>query len=145
MSESADTEWTPFELPGDCVAYVRMDHVDGRVVITDIVFHGPDVGVAAMRALKLNRVRATAQQARVTQAAPREPVRRTLRQGHGVDDEFYRSIAAAYREYAMNGRGIVAAIVAEMGGDVAPTNVHRWISEARRRGFLGRGTRGRTS
>jgi hypothetical protein len=51
-------------------------------------------------------------------------------------DEFYKQVAAAYREYALQSRSPAKQIAAEAGSDVPVTTAHRWIREARRRGFL---------
>jgi len=55
-------------------------------------------------------------------------------------DEFYRRVAEAYGWLATRSRR-PAAELAELN-DVPITTVHRWIKEARHRGFLGPGRRG---
>jgi hypothetical protein len=49
-------------------------------------------------------------------------------------DGFYARVADAYREYAPHTRAAAAEIARE--ANVPVTTVHRWIGEARRRGFL---------
>lgn len=65
-----------------------------------------------------------------------------LRPG-GMDPElFYQLVAAAYNEYVRETRAAGARIAEEAG--VPVTTAHRWIREARRRGFLPLGQRGKT-
>jgi hypothetical protein len=59
----------------------------------------------------------------------------------GRPDSFYRDVAHAYRELAQS-TARPAAELAEVGG-VPVTTAHRWIKEARRRGFLPPGRPGR--
>lgn len=56
-------------------------------------------------------------------------------------DAFYRSVAEVYRRAAALHRG-PAAVLAEANG-VPVSSVHSWVKEARRRGFLPPGIRGR--
>lgn len=82
---------------------------------------------------------------RVSTAQPRQARPRTrVTRPAGIDpDVFYSRVADAYRDYAATtGRAAAAAIAAEAGAP--PSAAHRWIREARRRGFLPAGTRGRT-
>ena len=60
----------------------------------------------------------------------------------GSDPEaFYRNVAIAYRQYATGTKAPARAIADEAG--VPVTTVHRWVREARQRGFLPQGRRGR--
>jgi hypothetical protein len=88
----------------------------------------------------------------VEQALPITPIlgstrstdatRRPLARPDGRDpDGFYARVADAYREYAPHTRAAAAAIARE--ADVPVTTVHRWIGEARRRGFLPPGRKGK--
>jgi hypothetical protein len=56
-------------------------------------------------------------------------------------DEFYPRVAAAYVEYAPQTRAPAKKIAAEAG--VPVTTAHRWIREARRRGFLSAASKGK--
>lgn len=56
-------------------------------------------------------------------------------------DTFYRQVAEAYTD-AIAKSGTVAPLLAEEAGVPVPT-VHRWIAEARRRGFLPPARRGK--
>jgi DNA-directed RNA polymerase specialized sigma24 family protein len=69
------------------------------------------------------------------QARPKEPDRpRLTRPGGASPEEFYPRVAAAYAEYAPRTRAPAKEIATEAG--VPVTTAHRWIREARRRGFL---------
>lgn len=57
--------------------------------------------------------------------------------------EFYRHVAAAYTEYATATHAPAVNISIE--ADVPVRTVHRWIAEARRRGFLPAAKTGRPS
>ncbi|HEY6798594.1 MAG TPA: hypothetical protein VI248_28280 [Kineosporiaceae bacterium] len=70
--------------------------------------------------------------------AGREPLRRPT--GKDTDD-FYRRVADAYNEVMTRTRA-VAPVLAEEAGVPART-IHRWVAEARRRGFLPPGQKGR--
>ena len=68
--------------------------------------------------------------------------RRPLGRPDGTDpDEFYRLVSRAYGEYATETNAPAKAIAEEAG--VPVTTVHRWIREARRRGFLPPARKGR--
>jgi hypothetical protein len=76
-------------------------------------------------------------------ARVRNPTMRLRIPGGGKKpDKFYAQVAAAYRWLAENGSRRPALDIAERNG-VAVTTVHRWIAEARRRGILEPGVRGR--
>ncbi len=73
---------------------------------------------------------------------PPPPERTPLRRPTGMSpDEFYPLVAEAYAEYAQRTRAPAKEIAAE--ADVPVTTAHRWIREARRRGFLPPARRGR--
>jgi hypothetical protein len=56
-------------------------------------------------------------------------------------DDFYRQVAEAYSAAALIDRGPAVAIA--QASDVPVTTVHRWVKEARRRGFLSAGRPGK--
>jgi hypothetical protein len=56
-------------------------------------------------------------------------------------DEFYKLVSRAYGEYAVDSNAPAKEIAEEAG--VPVTTVHRWIREARRRGFLPPARKGR--
>ena len=59
---------------------------------------------------------------------------RLTRPGGATPDEFYPLVARAYFEYSPRTRAPAREIANEAG--VPVTTAHRWIREARRRGFL---------
>lgn len=68
--------------------------------------------------------------------------RQPLSRPDGTNPEaFYQQVADAYRD-AVQGTNKVAKVLAEEAG-VPVTTVHRWILEARRRGFLPPARKGR--
>jgi hypothetical protein len=56
-------------------------------------------------------------------------------------DAFYKQVAEAYRDVVRNDRKVAVALAKE--ADVPVGTVHRWILEARRRGFLPSARQGR--
>lgn len=69
------------------------------------------------------------------QAPPTQPDRPRLTRPDGsAPEEFYPRVAAAYSQYAPRTRAPAKEMAAEAG--VPITTAHRWIREARRRGFL---------
>lgn len=69
-----------------------------------------------------------------TKRTERLPRPRLTRPAGADPEEFYPLVARAYLEYATQTRAPAKEIAAEAG--VPITTVHRWIREARRRGFL---------
>jgi len=65
------------------------------------------------------------------------------RPGGIAPEQFYPRVAAAYSEYAPHTRAPAKEIAAE--AKVPITTVHRWIREARRRGFLPPAKKGKVS
>ncbi len=71
----------------------------------------------------------------------REP-RAPLTRPDGKDpDAFYERVAVAYREMVLTHRNVAVALAEE--ANVPPGTVHRWVLEARRRGFLPPARQGR--
>lgn len=66
---------------------------------------------------------------------------RLSRPGKEGPDEFYALVARAYAEYAPRTRAPAKEIAAEAGTPISAA--HRWIREARRRGFLPPAQKGR--
>lgn len=70
-----------------------------------------------------------------TFTADEQPPRpRLTRPGNNGTDEFYALVAAAYTEHAPRTSAPAKEIAAEAGVPISAA--HRWIREARRRGFL---------
>ena len=61
----------------------------------------------------------------------------------GLDDAFYRRVANAYRVAVANGVNPRPTIARDAGA--SPDTVARWVSEARRRGFLPKTTPGKVA
>lgn len=57
------------------------------------------------------------------------------------DDDFYKAVASTYSTAAARFRGPARALAA--ANDVPTTTVHRWVREARARGFLGKASWGK--
>ncbi|MFC4054656.1 hypothetical protein ACFOY4_33620 [Actinomadura syzygii] len=74
-------------------------------------------------------------QRKPTQATPRRTDREPLGRPDRTDpDGFYQRVAAAYRDLTRHTRSPAVEMAAEAG--VPVTTAHRWVREARRRGFL---------
>jgi hypothetical protein len=75
------------------------------------------------------------------QAYRRKPRKPLTRPDGSNPDAFYRQVAEAYRYTVQHTRKVAMALAEE--ADVPVGTVHRWIREARRRGFLPAARRGR--
>ncbi|TDD35265.1 hypothetical protein E1287_14235 [Actinomadura sp. KC06] len=72
----------------------------------------------------------------------RQRLMEKLQRPTGQDpDRFYKQVAAAYADQAAVTRSPAKALAEEAG--VPVTTVHRWVREARRRGFLPAGEKGK--
>ena len=72
------------------------------------------------------------------------PGREPLTRPDGRDPEgFYARVAVAYRDYTLHLRGRAPAIEIAREAGVPVGTVHGWIREARRRGFLPPGRKGK--
>lgn len=111
-------------------------HENGRVVVGPLVAltarAGGDVSMSELR-----------DRAQLIKAAPKKPRRRKpLTRPDGTNpEEFYRRVAQAYAEAVVT-TSKPAKVLAEEAG-VPVGTVHRWIREARRRGYLPPARRGR--
>jgi hypothetical protein len=73
---------------------------------------------------------------------PPQAGRAPLTRPDGKDpDAFYERVAEAYREMVQTHRNVAVALAEE--ANVPPGTVHRWVLEARRRGFLPPARQGR--
>lgn len=162
------TDYTPPE--GADGLHLRMRQDDaGRWVVTDLYLHGSALTANVLREISLARAEAWENAAilpevRVTDSdegltvaelrrraggaeqvregavikPPAEPITRP----DGSDpDGFYRRVATAYLQYAVETKAPARAIAEE--AQVPVTTVHRWVREARMRGFLRPGRKGR--
>lgn len=108
------------ELPADAVAPPIVREL-GPVVGDDV----PEPSLAELR----NRVQ---HDGRSEEETPQRPP--LTRPDSITPEQFYPRVAAAYSEYAPQTRAPAKEIAAE--AKVPITTAHRWIREARRRGFL---------
>jgi len=111
--------------------WVRARQRGNRVVITDLYLQAPEITPDMLRAVSVSRLEARLNAVR---SFPAEERPRLTRPDGLAPDEFYSRVAAAYSEYAPRTRAPAKEIAAE--AKVPITTVHRWIREARRRGFL---------
>jgi hypothetical protein len=80
--------------------------------------------------------------ARATAKAYRPEPHKPLSRPNGSDpDAFYREVAEAYRDVVQDHRNVAVVLAEE--ANVPVGTVHRWIMEARRRGFLPPARKGR--
>lgn len=113
-------------------------HESGRVLV------GPLVALTARSAgdVSLSELRERAQRVKAAAAKKRARRRKPLRRPDGTNPErFYQQVAAAYSE-AVLATSKPAKVLAEEAG-VPVGTVHRWIREARRRGYLPPARQGR--
>lgn len=98
----------------------------------------PEPTLAELRGTRAHAKRRT--RAATQRRGKRRP---RLARPDGADPEtFYAAVAEAYREYAAETRAAAARIADEAA--VPVTTAHRWVREARRRGHLPAGRKGRT-
>jgi hypothetical protein len=166
-----DNGWTVAGLPpyGADGMHVRVRRdKDGRRVITDLYVHGDELTAETLRGISMPRLAARFNspgqadpgegpdddltvaelRRRAGLRAERERDKRkyvkraALSRPDGSDPEtFYRLVASAYNQYAQEVRAPAKAIAEEAG--VPVSTVHRWVREARRRGFMPPGRKGR--
>lgn len=129
-------EWKAVSGPEGVEVSVRLERADdGRQVVTGLCLEGAAITASMLRSLPLARIEAEAN-------APATGEREPLTRPDGSDpDGFYREVARAYGSAVTETPGPAPLLAKEAG--VPVTTVHRWIREARRRGFLSRGRRGR--
>jgi hypothetical protein len=162
--------WVRLSGVPDVVVMLRTEEWNGRRIIVDLVISGPPIDSGTLKAIPIGWIESAINtaQAQAHLAAQQdgvdaltaainarheeafenelpgtgwvEPTR--LGRPDGSDpDAFYRNVAAAYNA-AVAESSKVAPRLAEKAGVPVPT-VHRWISEARRRGFLPPARRGK--
>lgn len=140
---------------------------DGRLVVEDMYIHGGPVTAAHLRVISVPRIEAylnrdpwiggpgallddsettvadlRARAKEEPPAKPRKDLRRTpLTRPDGRNtDAFYLRVADAYNDHVQTNRAPAKGMAEEAG--VPVTTVHRWVREARRRGFLAPGRKG---
>lgn len=168
---NAEDGWVSLPGPnGQGGVHARLGAVrDGRVVITDLYFHAPEITSSLLRSISIARIEAMGStpanggewdkladialgkhrpltfselRKRVPKKVTPAPVVPALSRPGGADPEtFYRQVAQAYNAAVVTTRG-PAKLIADQAG-VPVTTVHRWIREARRRGYLPPARKGR--
>ncbi|MEU1736519.1 hypothetical protein [Streptosporangium sp. NPDC020145] len=162
--------WTTVAGPDGVRVNVRFNRdAEGRWVVTGMFIEGEAIASDTLRKIPLGRLEAlantdlaslalTLEQAgappsdggltlddlrSLASAAPVPTVRRPpLRRPDGTDpDAFYREVATAYASAAAESSRPAAVLAEE--ASVPVTTVHRWVREARRRGLLPPGKKGK--
>lgn len=115
-----------------------------RVSLEHIRTHGQDEPTLAEMRLAFQAALAGIARIRNDRPHDTSAKRDRLTRPDGSDpDAFYRAVAEAYREYLTTTKAPATAIAEE--ADVPVGTVYRWVREARRRGHLPPGERGRAS
>jgi hypothetical protein len=136
------SEWVVVNDPPTGVASVRLRgrrSESGRFVITDLHLHGDQLTAESLRGLSLARLEAKLNSSLRGSGGVREVLSR--RSDETDPDDFYRIVADAYVEYAAQSKAPGKAIAEE--ARVPASTAHRWIRQARHRGFLPVGQKGR--
>lgn len=158
-------QWWSLNRPEGGGTHMKAVEENGRWVITDVYVHGHGVTMADLQGVPLRQLdRITnmgspdgapgtsdpslAELRKLAAGAPSElpapPVsdRPRLTRPDGTDpDGFYARVAEAYREYGSRTNAPAIEIAEEAGVPVATART--WIREARRRGKLPEGRKGR--
>lgn len=139
------------EVTTDVLRQVQTARILAKVAADDVVLAGGNHSSIVMSGETLALLEAVGPaDAELTlgQLRSRSPVtvkggrRRRLGRPDGNDPEgFYRRVATTYRSAAVDSRQPAVVIAEE--NDVPVETVRRWIKEARRRGFLPPGRKGR--
>jgi len=166
----ATSHWRSLNIGGDLVANFKLQEREGRFVVTDLYLHGDEITAATLRAIPIRQVEAQANTpagaylSRLRIQREDDPTLEELRAGFALEreakqqrrrkrreplsrpdrtdpDAFYRQVAAAYSDVAGETRKVAKVLADEAG--VPVTTVHRWVLEARRRGYLPPARRGR--
>lgn len=141
--------WQRYTMAGGEVVNLRVEERGGRFVITDLRLQGDNITSATLRTLPVGRWEAQAnayggylQRVR-TDRSPADDRPPLTRPSGSEPDAFYQGVAAAYREYVVQTTAVGVRIAEEAG--VPVTTAHRWIREARRRGYLPAGKQGKAT
>jgi hypothetical protein len=149
---------------------VRRDPESGRWVVTDVYLHGKELTAESMRrGISVPRIEAYLNRpggadpgsadddglevAEMRRRAHLLAEKRREERAAGVSrgalvrpdrtdpESFYALVASAYGQYAAESKAPAKAIADEAG--VPVSTAHRWVREARRRGFLPPGQKGK--
>ncbi|SNT56667.1 hypothetical protein SAMN05443665_104568 [Actinomadura meyerae] len=157
-----DDGWISVEPPqGMDGLHVRVKLAEnGRYKITDLFLHGGQIEADQFRGISISRLEAQInalsaierptldadapddeltlptlrRRAGKAQAGRQQLIEKLQRPTGQNPDGFYRRVAVAYADQAAVTRSPAKALADE--AEVPVTTVHRWVREARRRGFL---------
>jgi hypothetical protein len=159
LTPAARQQWIPLDHPDyPGVSAVQLETIGGRLTVTGVQVQrsqgvrADDLKVpverleAALAAqFRSDRERVSRKLTAAWESTRQAPTRRELRvrtpKGGRYPDQFYAAVAALYMRLVAAGEQPTPAIAE--ANDLPETTVHRWIREARRRGFLPPGQRGR--
>jgi hypothetical protein len=132
----------------DPTVKVRVEEgTDGRVRLVGLQLDG-HVSASALRSIPVGRIEAAANaELHSTTPSTRRPKARiaaSFRSNavQGYPDAFYDAVASTYRHLAATSSRPVADLAD--ANDVPLTTAQRWVKEARRRGLLAPGQRGKS-
>lgn len=141
-----DGVWLKFDHQGCRVsARTAMDPSSGRLRVKELsIENEQNLTGEMLRTLPLRWMEAFINRRyRFSEEEP-PPIRLKVPKGTGKKpDEFYRQVAAAY-EYLSESTRAPAAEIARRNR-VEPSTAHRWIREAKARGMLARGQKGKAT
>lgn len=121
--------------------YATWDEMDdGRMYVTGLHVAGGPINSDLLRAIPIGRLEAAPREVAASKAQQLGPLPRP--DSFDDPDEHARMVAAHYRQYAQASNR-PAVLMAEKSG-VPVATVRRWIHEARLRGHLPPGRRGKT-
>lgn len=120
---------------------------DGRIRITGLSLDAP-VTAERLRSIPVGRIEAAANADLHSSAPstrrPKAKIPASMRSNavQGYPDAFYDAVASVYRHLAATSARPVVELAA--ANDVPPTTAQRWVKEARKRGLLAPGHRGKS-
>ncbi|GAA3078263.1 hypothetical protein [Streptosporangium carneum] len=157
--------WTAITGPKDTEVRARIEqNPDGRWTVTGVLVEGEAITSDTLRKISLGRLEALANtdlaalalsleqqeqpeddqltlgELRALAAAPASSARTPLGRPDG-SDAFYQEVARAYASAAAESSRPAVVLAQEAG--VLVSAVHRWVREARRRGHLPPGKKGK--
>jgi hypothetical protein len=124
---------------------LELDTATGRLRPRKITVESAEgVTGEAMRTLPMRQVEALINRRYARPDEPSPPIRLRVPKGTGKKpDDFYRQVAAAYEFLALTSRAPAAEIARK--NRVPMTTAHRWVREARARGLLPPGQKGKST
>lgn len=137
MAELEPSGWMPVEGHEGVSVRYRTDDATGRVVVCGVLVERDVVDTTVLRGIPVAHLETTA-----NLGSPVGAPSTALTRPDGTDaPAFYRLVAEHYR-WTAAATAAPARVLAQ-AADVPVPTVHRWIAEARRRGFLPPARKGR--